>query len=489
MTTVQRKQPIHNEDLLLREIPEFELHQIAMTKDGQVLSTFLLLRDPFHINEFEDYLMGQQTESGIAVLWNDCTLTVIQLVRRAQQPVAAAEEAFVLDFSTSTADMFLRFRIYAKDFAIAETATFLWSQLHHSHQHHSLIRVDCCSKSFCVDTIRPEQWAALFDSNQERHVEISLVGLPATAAIVFATRPYPIHLTLSCFLFKNDRDDDSYSNDAFCTHLENRNTKFGSLFLNEDHNSDLTRLCAHCMHLFDHVDLGFLDDKQLVLQVLAAPLKSLSFGVLFGNIFTDTDLSSASIVAPDVSIEIATTTDACPETFMESFFDQVAQSGHLKKLQWHYEPGTGALPVPASVGNALVRAIAANQELEVLSLGRTIPWAAHMKDLFRVLECHRSMKTFRVNTYPTWVNNDYSWLQRLLQRNRNIEVRENNDALATDGSLIDQIYAVNRGSLSLQREDCSLRPMLVAHTSHDRTLYPPLLLFFRLVEGTHRCLV
>lgn len=60
---------------------------------------------------------------------------------------------------------------------------------------------------------------------------------------------------------------------------------------------------------------------------------------------------------------------------------------------------------------------------------------------------------------------DRSWLERLLSRNRNIEVVDAFGQRYTDGPNIDKGYALNyfyNGSARTVRESTSLRPLLVA---------------------------
>lgn len=133
------------------------------------------------------------------------------------------------------------------------------------------------------------------------------------------------------------------------------------------------------------------------------------------------------------------------------------------------------------VGKELVRALAANQELKVLDLGREVfynevfwghfnpldnhdHWDAVMQDLLHVMDDHATLDVFQIPSYPTKHDPDYSWLRQLLRRNRNIQVLDRFNELVTDGTYIDQQYALNRFVCcheNLKEQAPSLRSVLI----------------------------
>lgn len=282
-----------------------------------------------------------------------------------------------------------------------------------------------------------------------------LGGLTAAASVVLATRPYAIHLLLCDFDFED-------ANLLFFRHLRRRQATFGSLTMIHWGDSSLEQLCSHLHHYFEHVKFHDLP-KARVAQVLAAPLQSISFSVWEEEDFA-VETPTFTISARAVSFELFFFGMDPAAGFTLSFFLGVAASEHLKSLRCNYGELLISAPILDSVGNAFIEAIDANQNLELLELVDTDPWTEHMKNIFRVLQNHRSITTFKIDKYPIELDPDYSWLKRLIRYNRNIKVVNRFDRVETDGMDVDRIYAFNRffhGSPILQQDPQATRPLLV----------------------------
>lgn len=93
-----------------------------------------------------------------------------------------------------------------------------------------------------------------------------------------------------------------------------------------------------------------------------------------------------------------------------------------------------------------------------------------MQHLFRGMEGNTGLRTLQVKVYPP-EDPGYSWLDRLLSRNRNITVLDRSGERCSNGPNIDNLYALNRfyqGSASLVTVSASLRPLLVVTALLER---------------------
>jgi hypothetical protein len=126
--------------------------------------------------------------------------------------------------------------IYGKtDEAIAETATFFWSQRQSVSENGKLFIGTHVSTShgyhFDFAAFQAEQFARIMDSNPSRQLEIHTGTWSPEQSVVLATRPYPINLKLAmavdetrCLTFTDDGT-------AFVDELQKRQSSFGYLFI------------------------------------------------------------------------------------------------------------------------------------------------------------------------------------------------------------------------------------------------------------------
>ena len=168
------------------------------------------------------------------------------------------------------------------------------------------------------------------------------------------------------------------------------------------------------------------------------------------------DFNSLDIVTHDLTLAIfaGERNDDLDSPLLISFFDRVAEMGHFERLKlkvqslhdwWQFVWSHDVTPV----AEALLLAINASPNLAYLDLGNTwacANWAPHLKNMCSSMEQHKRLRTFVVpGKYKShygvpddadsvdgfWADDginlpsqlfDYSWLERLLSRNRNITV-------------------------------------------------------------------
>ncbi len=111
-----------------------------------------------------------------------------------------------------------------------------------------------------------------------------------------------------------------------------------------------------------------------------------------------------------------------------------------------------------AIAEAFVAVIEGNKKLAYLDLSgftykrvpsrrcdlRTFSWSSQLEKLFKAMEEHEQLETFVLKDYPVTADPDYSWLKRLLWRNRNITVLDSLGKRCTDGNIIDKLYSCNQ---------------------------------------------
>ena len=159
------------------------------------------------------------------------------------------------------------------------------------------------------------------------------------------------------------------------------------------------------------------------------------------------------------------------DVFLVSFFKRLAELGHFERLRLIFPSSEQSTSEQVSnITKAFVDAIKANSNLVYLHIvsesHRSFDWTPHLQDMFEAIEEHPGLRTLVVQRYPP-VDADYSLLKRLLLGNRNIVVLDRAGERCSDGSSIDDLYALNpfyHGSKDLAKESSSLRTNLVATT-------------------------
>lgn len=194
------------------------------------------------------------------------------------------------------------------------------------------------------------------------------------------------------------------------------------------------------------------------------------------------DFDSLEIVTKDLTLVMYVGAKADFEPLLTSFFNRVAKLGHFERLNVSVrqtQEGHGSKQLgfkkASRAADALIHALQANQKLTCLNLGGTsrycLDWEPHLKKIFTAMEDHSGLRSFLVYNYPKFDDPCYSWLWKLLIRNRNITVYNAFGFRCSDGYYIDQLYALNRffcGSAKLMEDSTAAsRPMLVAKALTD----------------------
>ena len=157
----------------------------------------------------------------------------------------------------------------------------------------------------------------------------------------------------------------------------------------------------------------------------------------------------------------------------------MAELGHFERLSFAMGRGHRSrqqleVNKVAHVAEALTRAANMNPNLKYLDLSDTgthdsehcVNWVPHFPMIFKAVEMHKGLRTLVVRNYPLYDDSnrpDYSLLERLLSRNRNITVLDDSGNRISNGTSIDKLYALNHlfnGSAALVKESASLRSLL-----------------------------
>ena len=385
------------------------------------------------------------------------------------------------------------------DVLIAETLTFFLSLKHPAGvgKLGPVLYFGSCNdrrSTFNVASLQADQLAQILDSNSTRQVDLgSFVNEKQSE--VLASRPYALNLKLvgHNFAFLD-------YGAAFVDALEKRESSFGSLFMFCGGN----RVCLSSANLQRLLKLEYVFEKleinspkrECALLPFSAKVNVLRYrGYTFR--MQAEDFRSLDIVPTDLSVVF---TMGYEEedwvALVTSFLNRVAQLGHLERLDLSIrcddddddEPFERDVVTP--VVEALVRAIRANPNLSCLVLSAAdvscLHWGPHLQSIFKAMEKHKSLRTVVVehplgDSYwdigELWEDEDDEfdsrygferfWLGQLLSRNRKIQVLDRSGKKCTDGSTIDELYALNdfyNGSVSLVKETTELRPLLVEAT-------------------------
>ena len=191
-------------------------------------------------------------------------------------------------------------------------------------------------------------------------------------------------------------------------------------------------------------------------------MKSIGFAVDTRTRWTK--LATADIVPKAIRIEALC--DEYPERFMQPFLNRVSQLGHLEKLKLFLR--CDGFPVPAHAEKELIRAVRKNKNLKHLAfMACAHQWGSCMDDLFRALEKHKEMRTFRMRSYPDHFDPDYTFIKRLLTRNRYLEVTDQFALMEWDVYDICDLNRFFRGSKSLKNEPKAIRSWIVGEALID----------------------
>ena len=385
------------------------------------------------------------------------------------------------------------------DAAIAETAVFFWS-LKHPEAVGTFLHVDTyksfCFKCVCDSTFEfaalpAETLAQILDANLTRSVSFPSTNLSPEQSVILATRSYLLNLKRTVnhggLGFKD-------GGRAFVEALKQRQSTFGSLEI-ACHTDAMIFDLSYMKHI---MELGWMVNLlsirflsvDLVFLPFSAKVKALDCTIQ-AKFIQPENFDSLDIVPKDLELQIELDDSANWKDIFISLFKRMQRLGHFER--WSFALQFSSLRLRRmnidAVVPAFIDAIKGNANLKYLDLSRM---QYHFNEdttlleaIFQAMEEHPGLRTVVLDHYPC--NNsdaehvdddddhnddaddspqrDFSSLERLLKRNRNITVCDHIGEKFTNKDSIDKLYALNRfycGSAELVKKDTFLRPLLVA---------------------------
>ena len=415
-----------------------EPHQIAKKENGDALPTFRFRRAPTTVDELCLRVVVSMQNGTLALInFGGFPLRQVHFFPRVEH---SKYFGMIFDFDGRDIRKQINVQIFGESEESILDTVFFFTYLKVSAKREMESIIIKYSGELCFNASHSEKLALLFDAAATKEFVVFDSNLDAPISAVLATRPYPIKLVLN---------SSSIDMDAFILHIQGRSATFGSLELVDCTTPvENIKLIVALSHLFEHLKIP-LSPRDVVLQLLAAPVKSVCFGARREPEGTDDFLGEADIVPTDIQIS-----RVCSATFMHSFLCRVAQLGHLESLtlcSW-YNRGTA----PVDVEKALVDAIAANKNLHHLEIEHLeIRTESCWKNVFASLEKHERLRTLCIGHYPTKLDPQFLWLKQLLQRNRRIEMSGFREYSWQMDQELKEICALNsffRGSPCITRE-------------------------------------
>jgi hypothetical protein len=238
--------------------------------------------------------------------------------------------------------------------------------------------------------------------------------------------------------------------------------------------------------VIDKLKLGY-QHEDIVLSPFAAKVNALDYDFKARHLRPES-FESIDIVARALKITVDLEGATQWSEVLISLLNRIACMGHFEVFSFSID----CFSVLHKTRNfdqvmveVLINVIAGNPQLtsfDFRNIHVIIDMAPHKEAIFQALEEHRGLRTVAFNTFPPYYNiladveNDpehirqqdhwYSSLERLLSRNRRINVCDDRGKRYTNGSSIDKLYALNdfyNGSSELLKEDSTLlRPLHVA---------------------------
>ena len=425
-------------------------HQIATQDNGDILPTFRFLREPSTIDELWHDKRVVSMENGTLVLINFNSLPRMEYPYFSRRVEYSKYFLLLFDFDDKL-DPELDYEIFGEsEDKILETALFFMNLKGSTKRKMTYIAI-INSRELSFNAGHSQQLALLLDVTATKNIGFYDSELNAVLSVALATRPYPINLKV----FRSSIDMD-----VFIEHLKGRSATFGSLAFMDFTTpvEDIRRIFVFAS-IFEH--LGFdRSSKDLVLQLLAAPVKSVCFGVCREAGGMDAFLGEADIVPTDIEIS-----HWCSAIFMHSFLCRIAQLGHVESLKlapWSHCGARGPAP---DVVKALIDVIHANKKLKHFDI-ECLEGAGEnrLADLFGALEEHEELRTLKIHYYPTELDPQLAWLKHLLQRNRQIEItgfREYGWQMDLEMKEICALNRFLRRSPRITRESSSVRLLLM----------------------------
>lgn len=401
---------------LFEIIPKDQLkrEQVARWSKKHTTPTYKLCREPRTLNELELY------QSSMAI-WMD-NETLVYVSRDGHYPSGKGiKKYFTLTFCFELPGRKTVLEITGKsDDAIAETASFWWS-LHCPEEYHPFLLIDKKAGEFDFSVVTRKQLALMFVSNEKRRVAFMHLDMTENQSVALATRPHAIDVYFAYLSY--------IDGGAFVEALQSRKLPFGSL--NFPARGGWTPFLDCFMKpllqldIFEKLTLPAMEDIPVLLP-FSLPLKSLNY-VIDSEAVSVQEINSLNIVAKRLAITISGGLLSCGVDFVIAFLRRLAALGNFEHLEFslNFFEFTPEHDLAERILKEFVRTITANKKLESLDLCQYLSFRnEHLKDLFESIVEHKGLRIVKIEEYPVKLDPDYTWLKRLLSRNKDIKVRD-----------------------------------------------------------------
>jgi hypothetical protein len=418
---------------------------------------FKLLREPTHLGD-----LNLKSENQISIWRENATILSLGVLAPPHH-----EERYLGFKLKVSAEVELYCAIYGKsDDAIAETAAWFCSLPHDDEKAKLIIQGE---QRFDFRALQPQQLAQILDSNPTRKLELSTGTWTAEQAVVLATRPYPLNLsvyTLDTAHAFNFEDNGT----AFVEARQNQTSTFGSL-------SIAGRLCSpenlqRLLNTENFKDFVYAFDLQGVYALIPISAKAnfLCFYVVAQNVEAQ-DIASFNIYVQTLHLALDFGRAENWVDVFVSFMNRLAELGNLRHFvlsaTWNGRSAEDVrLDDLTRATDAIIHMINCNPRLTSLNLSN-ITWltkcALPLKKIFGAVKEHVGLRVLALtNSNEGGCIN--AWLAYLLSHNRKIVVLDELGKRITSGSTIDKLYALNQffcGSATMITESIELRSSLM----------------------------
>lgn len=443
------------EQNLLEVISRDQLSLEQQHRWSDVKVVHKLLREPNDISEF------QQCEGMVAILLDNKTVSFIY--PRSERNVRFPDDPKSMKLTFLDDDICLLSCVITgpTDGVMAETAAFFWS-IHHSEANKPFLAIHSSShySDFDFRAVQQEQLARMFEANPTRNVAFSHLTISAEQSVILATRKLPVYLRFDCFCAIEDNGD------ALVSALQNRQSPIGSLIFSAVNCSDdkvwLSNRNVQRMLQISYIDKLVLDgcfSDDLIPFLFSSPIETIHLDDCHDRI------TQRVQIAPGVlSLELSLSWGSVYPA--HSMFSYLSHLDHrfVTKLTVFVSSYDKALDNDIK---ELIRFICARPNLEVLRWDIPIESAEILKELFAVAEQHKGLRTLQIMKFPYALDRRHQCLAKLIQRNRVVQVTDNNGDLVANGNDMYLTYSLNRfycGLPNLGQESRVIRSALVRET-------------------------
>ena len=428
--------------------------QVARRADGEEVSTYTLLRDPFSLDELNEY------GSCMAIWRENETLTYVVPRDSDDRPLLTSGKRYLsLNFGGTGPSI----KVFGeKEDAVAETVAY-FMRLESPSQESRGIEICSYGRNYNLRAAGTRWLAHMLDVDPSREVEFEEITRSAEQCTVLVTRSHPLRLTFWECMFED-------GGTALVDALERRESSFGALnfqstVLDDDNMRRLLRV-----NTIGHLGLSLLDDTELALLVFSAPVDSLEYDIYLSSL-SEADFQRLNITTKKLTLNMHHEGETFPTETVVAFYRRVAEIGHFVELggELNLDAAAAGKVVPEIIEEEQFRAVLANSNLQVLDLsGCELDWGLHLGRLFEDYKDHKDLHTIKlsVSDEVRVFGPQFSILRQLLSQNRNItfKLTENDGTVYSDGDLVHTLYALNRfyrGSASLLIDPPPERPSLV----------------------------